>query len=230
MTDTDASQSIPENTVDESTSQLAEILTTKRDRKSATFFSFSEFNSKDAQDNKSHAVAAIGSGIALGQYDFFCQKLDKVKSDDEALKLLHMLFYNRKGKRVETKKNIRIFNGFDSNTTKEELVEKITSKKQWSISILKDILELCGLEKSGNRTDLIDRLATYLLNPWIVRASSGKSNTPGKRRISSSGSKKKSSKSDEIDDVDDIFGEDFDEETLQSKKSKTSSNEQGEEN
>ena len=38
------------------------------------------------------------------------------------------------------------------------------NKKKWTV-VLKEALALFGLEKSGSREDLIDRLLTYLFHP-----------------------------------------------------------------
>jgi hypothetical protein len=157
---------------------------TKRERKSTVFFVAPTITAKK------DIVVAEGSGVKLGENELFCSELNKFKGDDEVVKALHSLMYNSSGRKAEAKKNLRNFSGFDKETNKEEKVAKlIEKKKQWTVSLTKSALGLFGLEKSGDREKLIDRLVTYLLEPTIT-LTKGVSITPSKKRKSVSGSKK----------------------------------------
>ena len=108
--------------------------------------------------------------------------LEKVKGDDDIVKALHMLMFSSIGKKVDAKKNIRLFSGFADDSVKDEKKSKVTeNKKKWTVQLLKDAMSLFGLEKGGSRNELVERLMDYLILPSIV-----------KHDVSLAGSKKKS--------------------------------------
>ena len=131
---------------------------------------------------------------------------------------------NKKGRKVETKKNIRQFSGFPSGTKKEEKVSKIEEKKKaWTIPNLKLFLGMLGLEKGGDRSTLINRLVDYLFEPTITKAVK----VSGKKRVKSVVSKekkvktsKKSKKEVEVEDgaEEDDFKEDDEDEVEEGDK------------
>lgn len=64
------------------------------------------------------------------------------------------------------------------------------NKKKWTVPILKDCLALFGLEKSGTRDELIERLCDYLMKPVETKKEEdfgGK----GKSNVKSKGTKRK---------------------------------------
>lgn len=110
--------------------------------------------------------------------------LEKIKGDDDVVKSLHLLLFGSAGKKLEAKKNIRLFSGFaDEKSKSEKLAKVIENKKKWTVQLIKDILGLFGLEKTGTRSDLVERMVDYLMAPSSIKEES-----------SSSGSKKKSAK------------------------------------
>ena len=120
--------------------------------------------------------------------------LDKIKADDEIVKSLHLLLFAAPGKKLELKKNIRLFSGYDEVSTKDERHVKVTeNKKKWTTLLLKSILSLFGLEKSGIRSDLIERLLDYLLLPKVKKdaAASAEQNKKLTKPAPSKGTKRK---------------------------------------
>ena len=114
-----------------------------------------------------------GSGIVLGDYPYFCKGLDKLRGDDEVVTDLHSLIDGNKGKKLETKKNLRLFSGFAADVNIEEKTAKmIENKKKWTVSVLKSSMELFGMEKSGTREELIARLVSFLAKPEELRSES----------------------------------------------------------
>ena len=135
-----------------------------------------------------------GKGIQLSEYPFFVKGLDKIKADDETVKSLHLLLFATSAKKLELKKNIRLFSGYDAANTKDERHVKVTeNKKKWTTQLLKNVLSLFGLEKSGVRSDLIDRLLDYLLLPTMIKdvSASAEQNKKPTKPVPSKGTKRK---------------------------------------
>ena len=115
--------------------------------------------------------------------------LEKVKGDDDIVKALHMLMFSAVGKKLEAKKNIRLFSGFADEKMKDDKRLKVTeNKKKWTVQLLKDTMSLFGLEKGGSRNELVERFIDYLMLPSILKdeASFG---GPKKKNTSSSKTK-----------------------------------------
>jgi hypothetical protein len=161
--------------------EKAEVTTTsKRERKPTTVFNFK------AEEPKKIAVQE-GKGVKLGEYSYFTAAIDKLKGDDDLLKALHSLLFNSPGKKVSLKKNLKTFSGFSEDVSKEDKIAKVTEKKKtWTVALLKSALDLFGLEKSGDREAIIDRLVTYLFEPSILKEGEkkkkGAAKTPKKRK------------------------------------------------
>lgn len=166
----------------------------KRERKSAQIF-----NASPSQPLKEAAIEE-GDGVKLGDYDYFVKNLEKhtgekfiqrlsskvvnfindTAGDSDLVKGLHSLMFGFPGKKAETKKHIRSFSGFPTGTVQGDKVSKIAdNKKKWNVSLLKDALDLFGLEKGGVREDLVTRLVDYLAKPVVLKntTSSGRPST-----------------------------------------------------
>ena len=110
--------------------------------------------------------------------------MEKLKGDDEIVKSLHSLLFSSVSKKLEGKKNIRLFNGFADEKTKNEKLTKVTeNKKKWTVQLLKSVLGLFGMEKTGTRNELVEKLMDYLMSPTAIKEES-----------SFAGSKKKTAK------------------------------------
>jgi hypothetical protein len=132
---------------------------------------------------------ASGSGVTLGDYDYFVASLEKKKGDDEVVKALHNLLFNSVGKKLETKKHLRQFSGFPEDAKIEEKRGKVLqAKTKWTVALLKDALGMFGLEKGGTREELAGRLVDYLAKPEAIK--SGKPVSGAKRKRSSTKGKK----------------------------------------
>lgn len=161
----------------------------KRERKQTTFFSTEEKAAKKAVDTHQ------GDGLTLSDYPYFVESLNKLRGDDDIVKGLHSLLFNNPGKKLETKKNLRAFNGFPADVNLTEKIEKIQEKKKlWTVTNLKTALGLFALEKGGDREALIKRLVEYLAKPSAVSKAAGPSSSKkrkGKKSKKSSQPKKK---------------------------------------
>jgi hypothetical protein len=158
----------------------------KRERKAVVFYA------APTEKPKSKEVSFVGGdGIELGEYPLFCGMLDKYKSTDEKVKNLHHFLFGLYGRKLDVKKNIRKFSGFPQNTSREDKISSIAEKKSvWTVSFLKSILEMCGLDKSGSRDYLILRLVDYMFCPSVRKSPS----VDRKSRKSVAGKKRKRSK------------------------------------
>jgi hypothetical protein len=161
----------------------------KRERKSVTPYNAA----KDTPTKSASVGIEAGAGITLGEYAFFTASLEKLKGDDDIVKSLHSLLFNSVGKKLETKKHLRAFSGFPKGqSTDDKRTKLLENKKKWTVSLLKDCLGLFGLEKSGSREELVDRLIGYLAEPEELKKSGSAS--AGKRKRASSGGKKTAKK------------------------------------
>ena len=129
-----------------------------------------------------------GTGVLLGDYEFFTKNLEKVTGDSDVVKALNSVLFNRVGKKHETKKHLRSFSGIpDLNNKKKYLDKVLENKKKWTVSLLKDSLGLFGLEKSGTREELAGRMIDYLAKPSVLKSvsalsKSSKSKSKGSKR------------------------------------------------
>lgn len=78
-----------------------------------------------------------GSGVALGEYEFFNAHLEKAKSDDDSIKFLHSFLFHSLGTKQERKKNIRKFCGFSEGANLQEMAEKIFERRSVTVAVLK---------------------------------------------------------------------------------------------
>ena len=132
-----------------------------------------------------------GSGVTLGEYEFFTKNLEKVTGDSDVVKALNSVLFNRVGKKHETKKHLRSFSGFPDLNDKKKYLEKVLdNKKKWTVALLKDSLGLFGLEKSGTREELVGRMIDYLAKPSVLKSASAISTTKSSKS-KSKGSKRK---------------------------------------
>lgn len=154
-----------------------------RERKQIEVFNAS---APDREDKKQYIIGK-GQGIRLGDYKYFCDCLDLNRGDSDIIKSLHMLIYGTPGKKQDSKKNLRNFNGYPDLNNKENRLKKlIENKKKWVLSLLKEALNLFGLPVTGTREELAVKLNDYLHNPEIIKKEGEK-----KEKISKDSSSKK---------------------------------------
>lgn len=120
--------------------------------------------------------------------------LEKLKGDDDIIKSLHSVLFSSVSKKLEGKKNIRLFNGFADEKTKIEKLSKVTeNKKKWTVQLLKDILGLFGMEKTGTRAELVEKMMDYLMSPTIIKEESSGTG-PKKKTTKAASTKAKAAK------------------------------------
>jgi hypothetical protein len=158
----------------------------KRNRKQTAFFEVA------AKATIKSVVAEEGTGIKLADNPHFCKELEKLKGDNEVCKALHLLLFNSAGKKLEIKKNLRAFSGFPSEAVRDEKKLKVNEKKKlWTNSNIKAALGLFGLEKSGDRDVLVNRMIEYLAKPVFTKqAKDGSKKRKASNKTSKKGAKK----------------------------------------
>ncbi len=106
------------------------------------------------------------------------------------------MLFGSLGKKLEVKKHIRMFSGFTGNTKDEKLQYVLESKKRWNVGLLKEALASFGLERSGNREELVKRFIDYLNNPSIIKSNNESKSKALKSSVLGKKRKRNSEKSD----------------------------------
>lgn len=117
-----------------------------------------------------------GSGEKLGDIPRIGFQLNKMKPD--VLVPLHSLLFDRRGKLLMIKKNIRLFNGFPFDADSEQFTKK---RDKLLKNTKSKLLVLCGvldLEKKGSHSELVEKIMAFLMSPQ----SSGKRLPKKKKR------------------------------------------------
>lgn len=134
-----------------------------------------------------------GSGEKLGDIPRIGLQLNKMKPD--LLVPLHTLLFDRRGKSLSIKKNIRLFNGFSFDAESEQFAKK-RDKLQKNTKVKLQLM--CGvldLEKKGSNSELVEKILAFLLSPKSSGKRLPKKKKRSKKNLSGDGkSKKKPSK------------------------------------
>ena len=133
---------------------------------------------------------ATGSGVPLSENYKTIKALDKLKSDDESLKRLHMILYGSVGTQSMRKREVRKWNGTDDSAKRETITRVLELTK--SSATLKDICSILGLSKTGPVEGRRSVIAEYLFKPTASKKakkpSGGKKQKPAKKpRVDSTG-------------------------------------------
>lgn len=141
-------------------------------------------------------VIAKGRGKRLGDIPFVAGLLDKRKARDPSIVGLHLVCFGTRANHLKSKGNLRDFSGvvYNASFDRHKLTARLGKR---SINQLRDICELVGLERGGNRDDLELRLADFLEKP---RETDAKAPSSPKKRRSSSPTKKRKTRSKKSDD------------------------------
>ncbi|XP_042889574.1 protein DEK-like [Penaeus japonicus] len=126
----------------------------KRDRKKVERF---------VQETKKEEPEASGKGAALGDIPYINAMIMKMQVDD--LKVLHRVAYSRPGSGNEVKKNLRKFNGFPFTKEDKKYNLKLSNVERILMSEIKKMLLILGLERAGNKGEVVERLMDFMLNP-----------------------------------------------------------------
>ena len=141
---------------------------------------------------------------------------------DDAIKLLHMVMYGRRGKVLEMKNRVLEFSGFvyeDKKKDRAKLEDKLNKPK---MSELKEICRVLDLHVAGTKAEIIERILDFLEKPVDSgkrvpvakskkRSRSTSSKSPGKKGQKAKKKKTKSEPEDEEDVDRDVDDEDEDE-------------------
>ncbi|KAL4235614.1 hypothetical protein ACF0H5_004010 [Mactra antiquata] len=161
----------------------------KRERKKVERMTFQT-------EEKSHEGLEIkeGKGRSLGDIPYIEHMLSKTKAEDA--KPLHKLLYRRQGANHDVKKNIRQFSGFPFAKDDAEYEKRLNllKGKAYTLPMIKTMLDILDIPKTGVKDELITRLMEWLEKP----EDSGRKIPQGKRKRKSKGSsgKKKGVKKD----------------------------------
>jgi len=178
-----------------------EILDRKRDRKSTDRLALEKYSAPKTP--KEELDFTKGTGKKFGEIAFIKHMLEKTNAEE--LKTMHRILFLKVAKVTMVKKNIRTFCGYpfdkDSSHYKraDGLLDKIVMPH------LRFILGIMGLEKSGDKLAIKERLLEYLMNPTDMekpipgKKSKAEKKKPSKKKKSKS--KKDSKSSEEANDV-----------------------------
>ena len=79
---------------------------------------------------------AQGDGIVLADYPFFLAAFEKLRTDDDICKYLHLILFGVPGTKNDRKRNIRKFSGF-TNENVSDKVSKFIERKAYTVSLVK---------------------------------------------------------------------------------------------
>tara|TARA_R110002050_G_scaffold234977_1_gene370873 strand:- start:1807 stop:3090 length:1284 start_codon:yes stop_codon:yes gene_type:complete len=163
-----------------------------------------------------------GKGEQLKDIPIIEHHLKSKRRDDDAIKLLHMVMYGRRGKVLEMKNRVLEFSGFvyeDKKKDRAKLEDKLNKPK---MSELKEICRVLDLHVAGTKAEIIERILDFLEKPVDSgkrvpvakskkRSRSTSSKSPGKKGQKAKKKKTKSEPEDEEDVDRDVDDEDEDE-------------------
>jgi hypothetical protein len=144
------------------TSEGSEGRKSGRERKKTEFLS----NTLGVDEKvRREAVIPKGTGTALGKIENINQRLSasSLKSDDEIIKKLYSALFACVSKKINSKKHIREFCGWDSKEAVS--VAKTKFEKMEATTHLKPLCSLLDLELSGTKSELVERLLEFLQSP-----------------------------------------------------------------
>jgi len=111
-----------------------------------------------------------GQGVILETIPNVLFNLEEHKGGDETLSIVHRLLFGTKGKKSEVKKHIRQFSGliFDNEEEKMKYRSRLNNLMN---AQLKSALHFFDLPVSGTKEELMERLFSFLLNPFVAKES-----------------------------------------------------------
>jgi len=161
-----------------------------------------------------------GPGIKLGDIPFIEFHLGRTLASD--LKTLHHICFARKMvKASHTKKNIRQFSGEPDGKESAEHTKRMGIINRLGLGQVKGVLTILGIEKKGTKSDMVDKLETFMLKPEDSGKkvpekkkpkSKKRSISKTKSKKSEKGKKKKKDKSEADEDNDEDNDDDNDDE------------------
>ena len=156
---------------------------------------------------KETAALVFGEGTPLA--DLGCAESIKARTlDDETLIALHTFVFGRRPKRKDVKKNLLQFAEMDiSGDKRQKAIDKLA---KWQLSLIKDALDVLGVDRSSASFDeapdkaaLLLRLLEWLAAPTAAAKGKKRSAPKGKGKQSSKKQKKKAGDDDDEEAEDD---------------------------
>ncbi|KAK3880900.1 hypothetical protein Pcinc_014639 [Petrolisthes cinctipes] len=175
----------------------------KRDRKKVERY--------EEETKKEEEVKPAGNGVSFGDIPYINAMITKLPMDE--LKILHRVAYGRPGSGVSIKRNLRKFNGYPFDKDDKKYQAKLSAvETRIRVAEIKKVLKVLGVEQSGTKAEMVERLMAFMLLPKDEGRAPPKASTGQKRPRK--GPKKKqggvtsaadsvSSGGDTSDDIDD---------------------------
>ena len=92
--------------------------------------------------------------------------LNKIKSDEEILKLVHRLFYRTPGKATVIMKNIRAFSGFPEDADRGKAKDVLDRAFAATLNAILDLFDLPrGVGEEGKKEAKEKRIFDWLMKP-----------------------------------------------------------------
>jgi len=167
-----------------------------------------------------------GQGMILETIPNVLFNLEEHKGGDETLSIVHRLLFGTKGKKSEVKKHIRQFSGllFDNEEEKTKYRSRLNNLMN---AQLKNALHFFDLPVSGTKEELVERLFSFLLKPFVAKKTvkKRKSISPHskhrqKKKNQKSSTYKEEEEEEEEDEEEEADLEDEDQEEKESESSK----------
>jgi len=199
-----------------------EILDRKRDRKSTDRLALEKYT--QPKTPKDELDFSTGKGVKFGDIAYIKHQLDK--NNAEELKTLHRILFLKVAKGTMVKKNIRTFCGYpfekDSKlyTRVDCMLDKIVMPQ------LRFILGVLGLEKTGDKTAIKERMLEFLMKPINTNKEIAVKKKKAEKKKSDTKKKSKAKKTKSSENVNDDVSsasEDSDDEDEEKKDKKKKS-------
>jgi len=147
--------------------------TSARQRKSIERLSFDDSATKDKA-----FIIVEGCGDRLGDIESVQSHIKKLLASSDEIDLAHWLLYKRKGKLREMKKHLFDFTGFSPKNCTDDEKEKLRHELETRcyrirLSVLKQLMDMFDLERSGSKEKMVARLLNFLASPSADQTKSG---------------------------------------------------------
>ncbi|XP_041484240.1 protein DEK-like [Lytechinus variegatus] len=137
-----------------------QIMTGKRDRKKVERLVMKE----TPKTPEKQFVVPVGKGVKLADIPIVHHFIEKTKAQD--LKPLHKFLFGRFVRdHRETKKNIRLFSGFDFTKEDNEYAKREAILCKFTMEGIKELCTILDVEKKGLKDVIMERLMDFCMNP-----------------------------------------------------------------
>jgi len=135
--------------------------------------------------NTRKIVIPDGKGKKLEKIEPVAGEINSRTKNDELLRDIHNIILGRATKKVDVKGNLLEFNGivYDETKTREYWEKKLGSQMK---NILRQVCAFFGLNPSGNKEEICDRLLDFLEKPKDTGETFEIPHDPSKKRKAAS--------------------------------------------